>query len=172
MCLAYSHWVFFCTSYIPNTLAFWRKLEDSSPFLRVPFSIFDVRHIPEEALKFPVIFIFHIPFRASCWSFSLLLIHLSHLRSPLLPPGCLFPPFFSGGFLGSALPKRFPIFLRVQNSWRDWSAPASNILRIIIPAFLFCISVTKKVSWDIFPSLLRYYSDGNISSSLYWGGEN
>ena len=85
--------------------------------------------------------------------------------SLLLSPGCYFPPLLLGGFLGLLLaPKRFHILSGLLNSWRDWYAPAIDVLGIIFPAFLSHLSVTKKVSWDILPALQRYYCGGRISS--------
>ena len=49
--------LFWFTSCIPNTLAFWINIEDPALFLRVPLSIFSVRFFPEEALKLPAKFL-------------------------------------------------------------------------------------------------------------------
>ena len=56
-------------------------------------------------------------------------------------------------FLGSDLPKTLPFFLKLQNYWRECSASASDVLRSLLPDFLFFSSVTKKFSWDIFPDI-------------------
>ena len=152
-CIASDHRVFLITSFILNTLDFSKKCEDSTPFLRVPLSIFDVRHFPEEALKLPANFLsMYIP-----WDM---------LRYFLLPDPLIIlavSALISGFIFSSALVwrvssysahlKRFPVFSGLQESQRDYSAPASDVLGSLIPDFFFLNSVKKKVYWDIFRAL-------------------
>ena len=50
--------------------------------------------------------------------------------------------------------------------------PAIDVLGSLIDAFLFCSSVTMKVSWGLLPALLQAYFGIRISSSFYIGGDN
>ena len=55
-------------------------------------------------------------------------------------------------FFGLLLvPKRFPVLSGLQSYHRYCSAPAINFLVSLLPELLSFHSVTKKVSWDIFP---------------------
>ena len=127
----------FLTRFIPNTLAFQIKLEDSAQYLRVPLSVFYVRRFPEEAPKFPENF---LSLSTPC-----------KLLRFFLPPD---PPIISAVsaifagllfsftliwrvYLGCVHPKRFPVFSGLQNYWRDCSAPASDVLGSLLPDFLF-----------------------------------
>ena len=77
------------------------------------------------------------------------------------------------GFFGILLvPKRFPVFLGIRNSLRDCSAHASNVLGILLPAFFYRCSETKKVSWALLPALLQAYFGGRLYSPLCRGGVN
>ena len=152
----------FFTRFIPNTLDLWKKLDDSAPFLRVP--LFDIicPKISGGGSKIVGEFSPTENVCASCWGFP---SYQYYWRSLLLLPGWHFPPISSGGFL-RALPclKRLPVFSGIQNSWRDCSALARDVLGIIIPAFLSHHSMTKNVSWNLFPAIRRAYFGGRLSS--------
>ena len=103
-------------------------------------------------------------FRVSCWGFT---FPHSFRWSPILSEGCSFSPLFSVGFLRAlACTKRFPVVLGPQNTRRDCSEPASDVLGSLLPDFLSYCSSTKKVSWDLFPALRRSYFCGRLASSF------
>ena len=161
--------VFLFTRCIPNTLAFRRNLEDPLCSWEFPFK-FLMSGVFRRRIQSCRIIIFHFPFWASCWGFFFLLIYRLYCWCPLLLTGCSFPQLLYGSFLWAiACPKRFPFFLGIQNSRRDCSAPASNVLGSLLPAFLFRRSVTKKISWTLFPALLRAYFGSRLSSSFCRG---
>ena len=60
------------------------------------------------------------------------------------------------GFLVSCFSQKGSLFSQgYKNLTGDWSVPASDVLLSLLPAFLFCCSVTKKLSWYIFPDIRR-----------------
>ena len=84
-----------------------------------------------------------------------------------------FNPLSSGGFSRDlACPKRFPVFSVLQNFRRYCSAPASDVLGSLLPSFLFCRSVMKKVYWGLLPDILRDCFCGRISYLFCRGGED
>ena len=58
----------------------------------------------------------------------------------------IWSPFACDALLGSSCYHCFPGLKGLQTSLWDRSAPLSNFLGSLPPAFLFCLSVTKKVS--------------------------
>ena len=137
-----------------------------------PFRFF-MSHVFRRRLRSCWEIFFQCPFHASFWGFLFCLIHQSSKRSLLLFPGWSFPLLSSGGFLRAlACPKRFPVFSGIKNYWRDCSAPASDFLVSLLPAFLFHHSVTNKVSWDIFSALQQAYFCGRLSSLFSRWGDN
>ena len=100
----------FVTRCIPNTSAFWKKLEESDPFLRVPTSSFYIQRFPEEAPNFPEK-IFHCIFRASCWGFppAWYINHLISLRYYFRVSILLY--YCLADFFGICLYQKVPSFL-------------------------------------------------------------
>ena len=151
-------------------LALLEKLEDSVSFLKVPLfgllcPIFFWR-------RYKVVILFSLTgnFRTSFWGFT---YFLSYWRSPLLLLCCSFPLILTGRITRTlARPKRCPVFLGLRNARRRYSAPLSSVLGSRRHAFLFCHSVTNKVSWALFPAFRMAYYDGRLSSSFCRGGDN
>ena len=96
---------------ITNTLDFQIKLEDCAPLFRVPLSIIDVRHLPEEALKLPANFL-SLSIPRELLRFFFRLIHQWYWRSPLLSLGYYYPLYRLTGLFGIYLSQKIPCFLR------------------------------------------------------------
>ena len=71
--------IYFYKLYL-KTLAFWKNLEDSTPILRVPLSIFDVLRFTEEAPNFPDNFFRYYNFLRRGFGVCFFWI-ISHVRS-------------------------------------------------------------------------------------------
>ena len=113
----------FCfTGCIPNILAFKWNLEKSAPILRVPPSVFDAPHIPEEAPMFPAIFLLFFWRRSEvffCWLLSHVwsgfLLEDSVLEGPL--DSFLILPAFSeespkwSAIFSQSLPRKMACFV-------------------------------------------------------------
>ena len=70
----------------------------------------------------------------------------------------LFLRSYLAGFFGVLLvPKRFPVFLGLQNSWKDCFVSARIFLESLLPEFLSRLSEINNVSCDILPDLQRDY---------------
>ena len=108
---------------------------------------------------------------ASCWVFPFV---QSSRRSLILSPSCRYKPTnLLTVSLGYSPSPKCSLSSRGSNySWRDFSASAINVLGNFPPAFLFCRSFMKKVSWGLLPALQRSYFGGRLSSSLCRGGQN
>ena len=117
-----------------------------------PFSILFVQHFSVGGSEVVGGFSLTRNFLSSCWVFP---SAWCSRRSPLLLLGWSFTPLSYGRFIRAlSCPKRFPVFSGLQNYRRDCSAPASDVLVILLSDFLFFFLVTKNVAWDLFPDLL------------------
>ena len=103
-----------------NTLDFWKNLEDATPILRVPLSVFDVLCFPEEAPKLPENFL--SLFRHFSEGFNVCFLWLlSHVQSGHF----LEESFLEGPFKADCLQwglKKLPENLssRSRASWLDY----------------------------------------------------
>ena len=136
-----NQWDFlFLQGMLSNTLAFKKNLEGPALYLRVTLRLcVCVWRFPEEAPKFLEKLIV-----ISAWAFLEVLSQSSRnscLFSTGLPdPSTALSLKWSRGIFVSC----FPVSKGLQNSWRDCSAPASNLLGSLLSAFLFHCSSTKK----------------------------
>ena len=129
--------VFFCFSnFWEYTLDFWQKLEESYLLLRVPLSIFGVRYVSWGGLKLWANFIsLYLPYARATESFLphdiLGGLRFCHQVSDIHPLIC------RRSIQDLPCPKRFPSFLGIQNYWSGCSAPASDVLRSLLPDCLY-----------------------------------
>ena len=122
--------------------------------------------------KFAGEFFLTVTFRASCWRFSSVQYYQ---RSPLLFPGCGYPParlaaFFSGSSWFSSFV--LPAWQGLQSSWRECFAIAGNFVGSLIPAFCFPCLLTDKGSMGslplsqtiflVYPSFLMFCEEERI----------
>ena len=132
----------FFLQYVFQTPWSLKKTWGLRSIIEVPPFDFDVQHFPEEALKFLEKYsTVHSAQAAEVFFFLPDPPIISAVYALVF--GLNFPSDLVWMvFLGSCLSQKVPCF-----------APASNVLVSLIPDFLFCCSVTKKVSMGCFTSL-------------------
>ena len=148
---------------IPNTLEFWKKIEESAPFLRVTLPILDVYHFRRRLQSFRRSF-FHSPFReifwdfSSAWSTNNLDGIQSCRRVSILLRSCLV------GFYRLFLVPKGYLFSQVYEIHRG-NAPRLRAISWEVLSLYYCFSpsVTKRVSWDLFPGILQAFFGGRLS---------